>query len=604
MSKPPSRSEIESALSGRIKHPHNKKGNKNNNREQPSHDARNRHENGSQKNLEFGQENAPRRQKEIGGKLSGVNKRKTFGIFSRYNKFNIANWAIGSLVIMILAAFFWPQEKITITEVNKKFDANKIIEIDDQEIENAASGKSGFARSSDKARVQKFRKEDEIDQQIKALLLQADNLLRVKQYTQPRDDNAVDLYKKVLDLRPNNSEAVNNLSKIRRHFLFRGVNALNADKLSLAKSNLERLALVDPNSSEYRDLESDIEAFKIDQQVNSLNIKAKNEFDKGNLTLPSEANSYLFYQQALELRPENDIALNGVLKIADSIAEKAKSSIINNNYDLAKTQIATLVEIRSTHQSIPLLNAMLENIKLDKNSINQKNDTQIKSTIEDIEPSTSNETSNPKQTSSPKQTSAQQADKEANVLDNETQTVQSLSTSKTPENIANEQELLDKQYLLQGLDAYYSNDFDNAKLLLQPLADKGIARAQIRLAYMHFLGRGFVRNRTEAERTVRTALAAIRKFANEGRPWAQSDLGSLYEDGLVLPKDYREAIYWYRGAAEKGYPNAQTQLANMYMRGRGVESNRNTAVVWYKRAAKQGDKIAKRNLESLGIPQP
>jgi len=120
---------------------------------------------------------------------------------------------------------------------------------------------------------------------------------------------------------------------------------------------------------------------------------------------------------------------------------------------------------------------------------------------------------------------------------------------------------------------------------------------------MYYQGRGFETNRGEADRIIRAALPAIQKFADEGRSWAQSDIGSLHEDGLVLPRDYGEAVFWYRLAAEQGYPGAQTNLGIMYALGRGVPASRRTAIEWFQRAAKQGDILAKRNLESLGITE-
>ena len=77
----------------------------------------------------------------------------------------------------------------------------------------------------------------------------------------------------------------------------------------------------------------------------------------------------------------------------------------------------------------------------------------------------------------------------------------------------------------------------------------------------------------------------------------------MYEDGLVLPRDYRDAFKWYELAANQGYPGAQTNLGMMFARGRGVEASRKTAIEWFQRAAKQGDNVAKRNLEALGVLQ-
>lgn len=118
---------------------------------------------------------------------------------------------------------------------------------------------------------------------------------------------------------------------------------------------------------------------------------------------------------------------------------------------------------------------------------------------------------------------------------------------------------------------------------------------------MYRLGRGVPTNVNKADNIIRSALPAIQKFANEGRAWAQSDLASLYDDGLVLPKDALKAISWYEKAAYQGYAGAQTNLGLMYYYGKGVRTNRELAIEWFKRAAKQGDVTAKKNLEALGI---
>ena len=290
----PTRAEIESALSGR-----NKSTRKNTKQNLPE-------------DLHFGE--PPRRQQVIGGNLSGVNRRKKFGLFSRYSEVNMVNWLAGVLVLLILAAFFWPQKKNPTAEIAKQFDTNKVIAVEDEILEQAASGNASFARDSDQSRANAFRAEDKIDQKVTELLAQAADFLRAKQYTQPRNANAVNIYQEVLTLRPANVEAKQNLAKIRGHFLYRGVSALDADKPALAQSNLQRLALVDETSSEYQDLQSDIAEYKIDSQVSGLISKATAAFNNGILISPGQSsnagqNSALsYYQQALQLRSGNEDA--------------------------------------------------------------------------------------------------------------------------------------------------------------------------------------------------------------------------------------------------------------------------------------------------------
>jgi len=566
MSNPPSRSEIESALSGRTK------------KATPSQTRKPAPE------LDFGE--PPRRQQVIGGNLSGVNKRKKFGLFSRYSDFNVANWVAGFVVLLIIAAFFWPDKKDTVTEVAKQLEENRVVELGGQEFEETAAGVSSFARETDAGRANTYREIDATDTQIRELLKVASDHVRERQFTQPRNQNAVVIYKQVLSLNPNNADAGEGLEKIQQHFLVRGLNALNENKETLASNYLDRLAYVNKSSPEYEDLDLAIQDYQLQKNIVDTLRKAQDAFDAGNLILPARSSALTFFQQALRLDDSNEPARVGIKKIADHFIDQANTSVLTGDFGAAAAQLATVALIDPEHKSIPLIEAMISRAKPLAETAQQQSTAPI-------EPNVESSTVSSTTSSSVVPTQASAADS--------AQPTSPISEARTPIEQASEQEAFDKQYLQQGLDAYYSGDYAKAGALLQPLADKGIARAQMRLAYMHFLGRGFPRSRAEADKIVRSSLPAIRKFANEGRGWAQSDLGSLYEDGLVLPRDYGEAVYWYRTAAEKGYPGAQTNLGLMYARGRGVANSRRTAVEWFQRAAKQGDEVAKRNLEALGI---
>lgn len=565
MSNPPSRSEIESALSGRTKKtkpPQTRK---------PSPE------------LDFNE--PPRRQQVIGGNLSGVNKRKKFGIFSRYSDVSIANWIAGFVVLLIVVAFFWPHKEDTVTEVAKKLEENRIIAVEDQELEQTTAGVSSFARETDSGRANEYREIDATEKKIRDLLQVADNHISKREFTEPNDQNAVTVYKQILELNPNNPAANEGLEKIRRHFLVRGIRALEDDKDAVATSNLARLAIIDRSSIEFEDLELAIDAYKIQQEIAATLQKAQLATKSGNLILPARESALSFYQQVLRLDETNEVAQQGIKTIADSFIDQANTSVLTGDFGAAAAQLATVALIDPEHKSIPLIEAMISRAKpLVEAAAQQESIAAVEPPTEEVLPVESTQSSTDQGTDNPSRVQPTQ-----------------VGDGRTSEKQTSEQEALDKQYLQQGLDAYYSGDYAKAAALLQPLADKGIARAQMRLAYMHFLGRGFQRGRAQADRIVRSSLPAIRKFANEGRGWAQSDLGSLYEDGLVLPRDYGEAVYWYRTAAEKGYPGAQTNLGLMYARGRGVANSRRTAIEWFQRAAKQGDEVAKRNLEALGV---
>ncbi len=577
MSHPPSRSEIESALSGKTKKtPYQAK-------PKPSFD--------------LGE--PPRRQQVLGGDLSGVNQTKKYGLFSRYSDINIAAWVGGFVIVLIFVAFFWPEQPNSVTEISKELDENRIVAVEDQDLDDAVAGQANFSRDTDFDRANEFREQDALDNQVRELLQTAAAHIRKRELTQPPEKNAVLIYKEVLSLSPNNADAKEGLGKIRQHFLVRGLNSLEADKPVLARSYLDRLAIIDAESEDYAELKAAFDEFNVQQDIRSLLKKANQAVAANKLILPARESALAYFQQVLELAPENSKALTGIKKIADGYIEQASSSVLSGDYDAAAARLATVALIDPEHKSIALVEAMIKNAK---SVAQQRQQEEQASNASENGAATQASTPTTNQATSSEPTEPTQiANTNISNTEDDTTSTPVVNSNKTPAKQADEQKVFDQQYLQQGLSAYYSGDYDKAASLLEPLADKGIARAQMRLAYMHFLGRGYLRNRTEADRIVRAALPSIRKFADEGRGWAQSDLGSLYEDGLVLPRDYGEAVYWYRTAAEKGYPGAQTNLGIMYARGRGVAASRRTAIEWFQRAAKQGDDVAKRNLDALGV---
>jgi len=62
----------------------------------------------------------------------------------------------------------------------------------------------------------------------------------------------------------------------------------------------------------------------------------------------------------------------------------------------------------------------------------------------------------------------------------------------------------------------------------------------------------------------------------------------MYNYGLGVTKDLKEAVRWVRKAAEQGYVNGQVWLGVMYQHGEGVTRDYKEAVKWYRKAAMQG----------------
>lgn len=88
------------------------------------------------------------------------------------------------------------------------------------------------------------------------------------------------------------------------------------------------------------------------------------------------------------------------------------------------------------------------------------------------------------------------------------------------------------------------------------------------------------------------AFRLFLKAAKQGFAPAQNNLANMYEQGLGVVPDTREAAHWYLVAARLGEAHAQHSIANYYLKGTGVEQDPVKGMQWMKCAARQRHKSA------------
>ena len=550
---------------------------------------------------------------ELGGDLKGVtSKSMKHFVWAKINAFGVVNVAAFSIVFLILLAFFWPQSQKGVTEValqGEQIEAESFYTESraDEIPESNEDFANSFLRDTDIPRAEDYREQDYIETRSKELLELAEGYLTEGNYTLPKGRNAADTYREILALNPTSVDAKRGLEYIGGRFLSTGTSAAEQGNFVAARSSLTKLAELNQDSDEYAQLTGIIETAEKAAQIERLLESASTAFASESYILPAQNNAWSFYKQILELDPDNQAANAGVENIANTYIELANTAAIAGQYQAAAGYLATVGVIAPENPSIEIIEAIISRAQpLSERAQAAQQRSQSKVPPQDNDRSVADSSNSGSSDSVNDDTTAQisAAETITAARNNEPATARSasgttVSQSRTPQQEAAEQAAFDRQYLERGLAAYYQGDYSSAAALLKPLADKGVSRAQFRIAYMHFLGRGFPENRNEADRIIRAALPAIQAFAAEGRAWAQSDLGSLYEDGLVLPRDYKEAFFWYRASAEQGYAGAQTNLGILYARGLGVSSSRRTAIEWFEKAAAQGDSAAVRNLAAL-----
>lgn len=108
-----------------------------------------------------------------------------------------------------------------------------------------------------------------------------------------------------------------------------------------------------------------------------------------------------------------------------------------------------------------------------------------------------------------------------------------------------------------GVKAFARKEYAAAAKLFRPLAEKGNAVAQYRIALMHKMGLGVSKDRKQAQKWSRLA-------AKQGNTDAQVLLGSLYYKGEGSESDdIARAYMWYDIAATQGNADAKKELATV-----------------------------------------
>ena len=154
-------------------------------------------------------------------------------------------------------------------------------------------------------------------------------------------------------------------------------------------------------------------------------------------------------------------------------------------------------------------------------------------------------------------------------------------------------------------------------------AEQGNSQSQYNLGVMYENGRGVSQDdktavkwyRLAAEQGIANAQRALKRLqkeiaklnklrelqarAKQGDANAQYQLGTMYDNGLGVPKDDKEAVKWWRKAAKQGFAQAQSTLGVMYYFGEGVSVNSIKAYMWWSLAMEQGNELATKNLKII-----
>jgi TPR repeat protein len=136
-----------------------------------------------------------------------------------------------------------------------------------------------------------------------------------------------------------------------------------------------------------------------------------------------------------------------------------------------------------------------------------------------------------------------------------------------------------------------AKDEKAARDWFQKAADLGLQAAQLQVGLAYYNG-SMVVNQDYAAAAKWLKLAAAQNDAPKQTAMAANALGSLYEHGWGVSVDGPEAEKWYGQAADLGDVHGRSNLGRIYNEGMVVKKDPVKAYMWTKLAASQGEPLA------------
>lgn len=200
---------------------------------------------------------------------------------------------------------------------------------------------------------------------LQRLFQQAEQQLKSKQLISPAKNSAWATYKKILELNPNNQQALSGINTIKETYLGWAKNEINKGNSTRAAFFLNKALEVAPNDTEasesllaikrtpktddfkyIAELKSNL--YKLLDQPNGVTTLltiAQQRITEKNLTTPPNSNALSIYKLILSRYPEHNQALAGIKKIKNKYLAWAKNEIRQGNFRHAEYLYTKALEV-------------------------------------------------------------------------------------------------------------------------------------------------------------------------------------------------------------------------------------------------------------------
>lgn len=174
--------------------------------------------------------------------------------------------------------------------------------------------------------------------QVESLLNRAVALYAKGQLTEPAEENAAELYARVLELDPNNDAARQGMESVVQRVVANAESAMFAGNVPRARQYLAEAKALDPSApgiSTLEQTERNLREQKADEQVTVKLQAAADALQASKLMPPAEPNAWSLYREVLAAEPNSEAATRGLELVRSGLLDRARTLLSAD--DMAET---------------------------------------------------------------------------------------------------------------------------------------------------------------------------------------------------------------------------------------------------------------------------
>jgi formylglycine-generating enzyme required for sulfatase activity len=199
--------------------------------------------------------------------------------------------------------------------------------------------------------------------EIAALLHRAADALAKENLIEPKDANALDLYKQVLAVDAKNTEALRAMERIHKSLLAQANAALDKGDEKESSRFVAAFAQLPKPGEDLVKLQARL---KIVHEVLPLLTRAADLLKAGHTITPADRNALAVYRQVLKLDPANKLADDGLAQIQQEYLDRALAAAAQDDFEGTDKILAEASPIRPGSQELLNTRSRIEGIRRER----------------------------------------------------------------------------------------------------------------------------------------------------------------------------------------------------------------------------------------------